>query len=50
MDELRIVGIVFSVLVGIAIIVIAFNVVTIRRILEARQERSKTTDRPSTPP
>jgi hypothetical protein len=49
-EQLRIVGIVFSVVVGIALIVIAFNVVAIRRILEAGQQGSETTDRPSTRP
>ena len=47
MRELEILGVVFSVMVGIAVIVIAFDVVAIRRAMERRGERSDTPDPPS---
>lgn len=48
MSELEIVGVVFSVVVGIAIIVIAFNVVAIRRSLTPKADRTdeRTAPRP----
>ena len=50
MEELGIVAITLAVVAVIAIVVIAFNVVAIRRILEGRGGHSDVTDRPSTRP
>jgi hypothetical protein len=50
MEELGIVAITLTVVAVIAIVVIAFNVVGIRRILEGRRDHSDVRDRPSTRP